>query len=140
MKNGTPVNELEAIYLPMFKSTTHGPEALLHESVMLIRQLDYLSEEQRLKIIALALMVSNKIVSKEELSKLWEVAKMMKLKILEVAEEQGIEQGIEQGVDISADIIRDLLDNTPVEEIAARYKVTIEKVKRLQAALPPQNV
>ena len=43
-------------------------------------------------------MVSNKVVSKEELERQWEVAKMMKLKILEVAEEMGVQQGLEQGL------------------------------------------
>ena len=73
------------------------------------------------------------------LNKIWEVAREMKLKILEVAEErgmeQGMEQGIEQGVEISASIIRDLLENVPIEEIATRYSVEVDKVIQIQAAL-----
>ena len=52
-------------------------------------------EDKKLKIAALALMVSNKIVSKEVLDGIWGEVRQMKLKILEVAEEKGIEQGIE---------------------------------------------
>ena len=111
-----------------------------------------IDEDKKLKMTALALMVSNKVVSKDELNKIWEVAKMMKLKILEIAEEKGIEQGIEQGIEkgivqgiergtekginISTEIMRDLVRRMPVNEIAARHKVSIDTVKQLQSVLP----
>ena len=135
VQNGEPVNELEIIYLPLFKSVKHSPEYLLQEAVILVRQLKEMDEDRKLKIVALALMVSNKFVDNEKLNKIWEVAKMMKLKILEVAEEIGREQGIEQGVDLSTNIIRDLLNNVSVNEVATRYHVTIERVMQLQSVL-----
>ena len=151
VQNGDPINELEVIYLPLFKSAKHSPEYLLQEAVMLVKQLKDMDEDRKLKMIALALMVSNKFVDKEKLSKIWEVAKMMKLKILEVAEEmgieqgiergieqgieQGIERGIEQGVDLSANIVRDLLNNVSANEVAARYQVAIDMVMQFQSVL-----
>ena len=76
LRNGEPINELEAIYLPLFKSSKYKPEYLLHESIMLIRQMKEIDEDQKLKMIALALVVSNKVVSKAELNQLWKVARM----------------------------------------------------------------
>ena len=131
VQKGEPVNELEIIYLPLFKSARHTPVDLLHEAVTVIRQMKAKDEDQKLKMIALALMVSNKFVSKAELNKLWEDAKMVKLKILELAEEKGIEQGI----DISAEIMLALIQKTPVEEIAERYKVSVDKIEQLQQVL-----
>ena len=64
---------------------------------------------------------------------------MMKLKILELAEEkafeQGVEQGIEQGIDLSAAIMLALIEKMPTEEIAERYNVSLEKIKQLQSIL-----
>ena len=60
-QKGEPINELEVIYLPLFRSDIYKPEDLLQESVKIIRQLKELKEDQKLKMIALALMVSNKI-------------------------------------------------------------------------------
>ena len=76
---------------------------LLREAVLLIRQMPGENEDRKLKMIALALVVSNKVVSKEELNKIWQEVRAMRLKILEVAEEQGIEQGIVQGIEQGAD-------------------------------------
>ena len=56
---------------------------------------------------------------------------MMKLKILELAEEKGIEQGI----DISAEIMLALIEKTPVDEIAQRYNVSVDKIKQIQQVL-----
>ena len=49
--------------------------------------------------------------------------------------EEGIEKGIEKGVDVSAEIIRDLIAKVPIEEIAARFQVAVDKVKQLQSVL-----
>jgi hypothetical protein len=43
------------------------------------------------------MMVSNRVVSSQELKQIWEDIQMTKLKILEVAEEIGMEKGMEKG-------------------------------------------
>jgi chromosome segregation and condensation protein ScpB len=54
-----------------------------------------ISEEEQAKLLALMLVVSNKIVNKKDLDKIWEeFSKMVKLKILELAEEKGMEKGL----------------------------------------------
>ena len=66
----------------------------------------------------------------------YEVAqKVWKEEAREEGLEEGRKEGISQGVDISADIIRELIKKTPIEEIAKRYKVSIEKIKQLQSVL-----
>ena len=52
-----------------------------------------------------------------------------------VWEEEAREEGIEKGVDLSAEIMRELLAKVPIEEIAARYHVSVVKVKQLQSVL-----
>ena len=49
--------------------------------------------------------------------------------------EKGIEKGVDKGVDISAEIISLLVKRVPIEEIAACFKVSEDKVKTLQIAL-----
>ena len=48
---------------------------------------------------------------------------------------EGLAEGVEKGVDVSTEIVRALIEKTPIEEIAARFKVSIEKVKQMQDAL-----
>ena len=86
-EKGEPFNELEVIYLPLFKSERYNPEELLMESIRLINAAK-IGENQKLKISALAIVLSNKAVDKKTLEKLWEKVKMMQLKILEVAKEK----------------------------------------------------
>jgi len=51
------------------------------------------------------------------------------------AREEGIEKGIGKGVDISAEIMRALIGKVPIEEIAARYQVPVDKIAQLQSVL-----
>ena len=51
------------------------------------------------------------------------------------AHEEGIEKGIDKGVDISTEIMRALVKKIPMEKIAERYQVPIEKIVQFQSAL-----
>jgi len=155
IEDGTPVNELEIVYLPLYHSNSLNPAEILKQCVEIISKVDA-TEERKTKLAALAMVASNKLVDKEDLDKIWEdVKKMVQLKILQVAEEHGIaigqeqgiaigqeqgiaigqEQGKEQGIDISTAIIRALKANEVVESIAERFKVSIDRVMQIQSAL-----
>ena len=54
---------------------------------------------------------------------------------MEVRAREGRKEGREEGLDIGAAIIRALIDKEPIENIAARHKVSIERVKQIQTVL-----
>jgi len=95
---GEALNELELIYLPLFKSEKYNPVELLTESIRLINAAK-MEDIQKLKISALAIVLSNKLIDANILEELWRELKMMRIKILEYAVEQGIQEGIEEGIE-----------------------------------------
>ncbi|MDR1532722.1 MAG: hypothetical protein LBS62_11185 [Clostridiales bacterium] len=98
IKNSGQVNELELIYLPLYASKNLNVTELLMESAALVRQLD-IPDVMADKILAMMLVLANKLVDKNSLDNIWkEFSRMYKLKVLEVAEEQGMRKGVRKGV------------------------------------------
>ena len=103
---GKPVNELELIFVPLMESRLPVRDLLL-ETIRLEKKIK--DENIKNKVIALTMVMANRLVEAELLEKIWEEVKM--LKILKYAEdkgkeqgfqigiEQGIKQGIEQGIE-----------------------------------------
>jgi len=54
---------------------------------------------------------------------------------IDTAREVWTQEGREEGIDTSVEIVRALIAKTPLEEIAARCKVSIETIKQLQSVL-----
>ncbi|PWR75581.1 DUF4351 domain-containing protein [Methanospirillum stamsii] len=100
--NGNPVNELELIFVPLMESRLPVQD-LLFETIKLEKQIK--DENLKNKVIALTMVMSNRLVEAYLIEKIWEEIKM--LKILKYAEDKGkeqgivigIEQGIEQGLE-----------------------------------------
>jgi len=139
---GESLNELELIYLPLFKSERYNPIELLTESIRLINTAK-IAENDKLKISALAIVLSNKIVDADKLTELWKELKIMRLKIIEYAVEQGIQEGIEQGIEqgvlkvalkmlkrgkLLSDIIEDTaLTEDQITDLADQYEINVRK-------------
>ena len=68
---------------------------LLLETIKLEKEIN--NEAIRNKVIALTLVMTNKLVGPEVMESIWEEIKM--LKIVKFAEEKGIEKGREQGME-----------------------------------------
>ena len=68
---------------------------LLLETIKLEKEIN--NEAIRNKVIALTLVMTNKLVGPEVMESIWEEIKM--LKIVKFAEEKGIEKGIDQGLE-----------------------------------------
>ncbi len=68
---------------------------LLLETIKLEKEIN--NEAIRNKVIALTLVMTNKLVGPEVMESIWEEIKM--LKIVKFAEEKGIEKGREQGLE-----------------------------------------
>ena len=123
------MNELELIYLPLFKSERYNPGELLTESIRLIKAAK-LEDEQKLKISALALILSNKIVDASILEELWREIKMMRLKVLEYGMEQTRKEAIEETKKEITQINRLFVKEkkTP-NEIAKEINISLERVE-----------
>jgi hypothetical protein len=74
---GEELNELELIYLPLFKSEKYNPGELLTESIRLIKAAK-MEDNQKFKVSALAMVLSNKLVDADILEELWRELKMMR--------------------------------------------------------------
>ncbi|MDR1533159.1 MAG: hypothetical protein LBS62_13440 [Clostridiales bacterium] len=97
IKNSGQVNELELIYLPLYASKNLNVTELLMESAALVRQLN-IPDVMADKILAAMLVLANKLVDKNKLNNIWkEFSRMYKLKVLEVAEKQGVRKGMRKG-------------------------------------------
>jgi len=150
VKNGEAINELEAIYLPLFKSNRYTSEELLKEVVSITKQ-TAMQEQQKLKLIALAIVVSNKVVDKKALESIWEEVRLMGLKLLEIAEEKGEEKGIAKGEAIgiakgiakgeaigiakSATVLKMFKNGIPLEQISSELSIPMETVNDFVAVL-----
>ena len=85
---GRSINELEAIYLPLFHSTKLNPTELFVESATLIKTMQ-VDDTQKRKMLALLIVLSGKIVDSNQLSALAEEVAKMGNVIIEVFEERG---------------------------------------------------
>ena len=124
IENGEPINEIELVYLPLFYSDKLTPEDLLRDSVSFAKKLPIRAHE-RFKLIVLAMIVSNKVVSKEALESIWKEVRDMNLKILELAEEKGIEK-------VALNMLKDGLSLDLISKVTG---LTIEKLKELAEVL-----
>ena len=59
---------------------------------------------------------------------------------LEKGRREGQEKGLEKGLVISAEIIRALIEKTPVEDIASRFQISVEQIRKMQSVLDPVEV
>jgi ABC-type cobalt transport system substrate-binding protein len=90
-----PINELELVYLPLFKSIEFTPTELFLRSAELIKAMQANDEHKR-KTLALLITLSGKIVEQTQLDKIAEEVKKMGNVIIEYFEELGVKRGREQ--------------------------------------------
>lgn len=92
--NGEVINPLTLIFLPLMKSKKSASE--LVEKIIQTQIALPIDEEIKKKIIVATLVLSDKLVEREFLEKLWEGIHMYKF--IEFAEEKGMLKGIEKGM------------------------------------------
>ena len=65
-----------------------------------------------------------------------EIKKMSKQSFIEMIKELDWYKEVkEEGIDLSITIIFELAKQTPVEDIAAKYNISIENIEKIRAAL-----
>jgi hypothetical protein len=101
VSGGEPVNELELIYLPLFKSVRCTPTELFTESTKLITAMRA-DDKAKHKMAALLIVLCGKVVDKAVLEKYAEEIRHMKNAVIEflmkLGEEDGIKLGEERGM------------------------------------------
>jgi hypothetical protein len=129
IERGEPVNELELMYLPLFKSKLKKPEELTVEGVELTKKLP-IPFEVKAKMVGTILVLSNKFLDENAIESLWEEFRAMELKIVKVAEQKGIKQGIEQGIErVALNMIKNGMD---IDDVILNTGLSQEKVMELQ--------
>ena len=124
---GKPVNELELIFAPLMESRLPVKE-LLFKTIQLEKKIK--DENVKNKIIALTLVVSNRLVEPEILEEIWEEIKM--LKILKYAEDKGIEKGIEKG---KSEERKELIEKQLAKKFGKIPTDLAEKIRSMDNAL-----
>jgi hypothetical protein len=97
--NGEPVNELELIYLLLFKSIKYNPTELFNESAKLITSMK-VEDQHKQKIAALLIVLAGKVVDKTVLERYAEEVKRMGNAVLEYFEELGEVRGKKLGEEL----------------------------------------
>ena len=136
---GGEINELELIYLPLFSSKEHTSTGLFKEATALIKDLR-MTEERKLKLSALSLLLAGKVVDKAQLDLFWEEVKLMKNAILEYAEERGMKHGIklgeERGMKLNSEETarRMFAKGYDPQEISELTDITPERIREITAS------
>lgn len=136
---GNPVNELELIFVPLMESRLPVGDLLL-ETIK--REKEIRDENLMNKVIALTMVMANRLVEAELLEKIWEEIKM--LKILKYAEDKGkeqgiligIEQGIEKGMEKGRlDEKRHLIERQIIKKFSPLPKDMQSKIQNMDGAI-----
>jgi hypothetical protein len=126
---GEGINELELIFLPVCHSACKSVARLLSDGLMLAARLPDAE-----KVAALMLVLSDRLVEPEELDRLWEEFKrMVKLKILDVAEKKGMERGMEKMQEKIANAM--LLKNMHPDTVHEMTGLSMQRIQELQAQI-----
>jgi hypothetical protein len=116
---GEEISELDLVFLPLCKSETSTAAELLERGIGLAAQLPSKTD----KVAGLMITLSDKLVEKEELKRIWgKFMDMRKLKVFQVAEEvareQGMELGMEKGIELGREMEREKSFELGIEKTA----------------------
>ena len=100
-------NWVELVFLPLYGPETREERSVFVEEVLRFESELFHAEKISARLLAAALIMSNKLIDKEQLDALWEEIKM--LDVLEIAREKGMEEGKALGLHASQDMVVDTL-------------------------------
>ena len=139
---GGKINEIELIYLPLYKSVDKTVVQLFEEVIQLVPKVTD-DREKKQKIILLAALLTNKFISGDEYKRLWEEIEMVleDIKLIKVgrdlAREEGREEGVREGIkEGKFEIVEKMLKaGLAIEQIIAMSGLSEEEVKEIQNGL-----
>ncbi len=99
-ENGNFSGILELMFVPLYGNLEGMERSKLAIEVVNFERALFKQEKMDIKILAMTLVMANKILEKEKLNELWEEIKM--LDIMELAHEKGKEEGLKEGRELGA--------------------------------------
>ena len=129
INSGQAINELEAIYLPLFSSKTLSPTELFLESAEIVKVMQA-SEERKHKVLSLLITLSGKIVDHDKILELIEEVRKMGNVIIEVFEEIGRESGRKLEKEAMAKKMLD--DNCDILDIIKYTELSPERLREIR--------
>ena len=133
---GRAVNELEAIYLPLFRSARLSPTELFVESAALIKAMEA-DDNRKRKMLALLVVLAGKVADKTHLNALVEEVMVMGNVIIEFFEERGERRGIERTQEEIA--VKMLQDNCDLLDIIRYTGIDAEHLNKLRSAMRSES-
>jgi hypothetical protein len=139
--SGKPINELELVYLPLFRSIKLSPTEIFKESTKLIGDLQ-VEDDRRRKIYALSIVLASKIVDKAALKKVEEEVANMGNVIIEVFEERGARRGLKRGAELrELEIARNMLqEGVKISDVSKFTGLDVDKLIEIRDALRSEAV
>jgi hypothetical protein len=134
---GEPINELEAIYLPLFNSKELTPTDLFMESAGLIKAMQT-DDNRKRKMLALLITLSGKIVERQIILDMAEEVRNMGNVIIEVFEEIGEKRGAERREE---EIARKMLSmGMDTLDIIEATGLSTERIRKMRESLRSEAV
>lgn len=131
--DGKPINELEAIYLPLFHSKSLSPTELFVESAELVKAIQA-EDKHKLKVLTLLATLCGKVVDPAQLTATIEEVRMKGNKIFEYLEERAAERREEE---ILRNLIVEGLDSPAIIKATG---VSEERLRVIRASLHKEAV
>jgi len=131
--DGIPINELEAIYLPLFHSVSLTPSELFAESVELIKAMQT-DDNQKRKVLTLLATLCGKVVDRVQIETVIEEVKKMGNVIFEYLVESGEKRKEEEVAK------KMLLDGLDVLEIIRYTGIDAARLSQLRESIRSEAV
>lgn len=135
IKEGKDINELELIFLPLMRSKLNKID-LVKEVVNLEIQISE-DEAFKQKLVAITLVMSDKLINREELNSIWEEIRMFKF--IEYAEGKGIEKGVDKGVEKATTVAAMLLKGESEDAIIKETGLNSEQINKIKEIFKAQG-
>jgi len=134
--SGQPINELEAIYLPLFNSKSLTPTELFVNSASIIKSM-VASDTHKLKVLALLITLVGNKIDKAELDALTEEVKNMSNAFIEYFEERGEKRGEIRGeIRGREDVARNMVSQgINIQEIAKFTCLSHERINEIRESM-----
>ena len=124
-------NWLELVFLPLCGKETGEARSAMVEEVLRFESKLYHAGKIPVRLLVTALILSNKLISKEQLKDLWEEIKM--LDIFDIAIEEGIQKGKTLGIkEGGMETAREMVLETLIQRFNIVSTYISEQVRKIQ--------
>ncbi len=139
VQEGVFENWLELVFLPLYGKETGSLRSDFAEQILRFESGLYKAGKLSAELLAAALIMSNKMVSKDRLKAIWEEINM--LDILEIAKEEGLKEGkdlgmklgMKEGKDLGMlEATREMVVNGLIEKFAMAPSHILGRVRAVQ--------